>query len=223
MNIIQSLKSKCLNWRFVFRSFLILIVMVVLTIMSCNWIVQLKTDKLIYSNVEKIPHRKVGLLLGTSKLLASGVKNLYFFNRIDAAIKLFNAGKIDYILISGDNGTATYNEPQDMKDELVTRGIPASKIFLDYAGFRTFDSVVRIDKIFGQKSFTIISQEFHNRRAIYIAKHLGLNAIGYNAEDVNLYYGFKTKWREKLARTNMFLDFVFNAQPRFLGDKIEIR
>lgn len=223
MKIKQFIFQHCFNWRFVFRSFLLFVISLAITVLSCNWAVQLKTNKLVYSNVQEIPHRKVGLLLGTSKLLASGAKNLYFFNRIDATVELYNAGKIDFVLISGDNGTATYNEPQDMKDELVARGIPASKIFLDYAGFRTFDSVVRIEKIFGQKSFTIISQEFHNRRAIYIAKHLELNAIGYNAKDVNVYYGFKTQWREKFARTNMFLDFIFDAEPRFLGDKIEIK
>ena len=187
-----------------------------------NWRVESKTDNLVYSDVQKIPHRKVGLLLGTSKLLVNGWENLYFKYRIDAATSLFKAGKIDFILISGDNGTKEYNEPEDMRQALIENGIPSDRIFLDYAGFRTFDSIFRADKIFGQKKFTIISQDFHTRRAIYIARHLGLDAIGFNAQDVSRNFGFKTQLREKFARTNMFLDFIFSAKPKFLGEKIRI-
>ena len=106
--------------------------------------------------------------------------------------------KIEFIVISGDNSKKDYNEPLDMKNELIKAGIPPEKIYLDYAGFRTYDSVIRLDKIFGQKKFTVISQDFHNRRAIYIARHLNLQAIGFNAKDVDVYNGFKTKLREKL-------------------------
>jgi SanA protein len=109
-----------------------------------------------------------------------------------------------------------------MRQALIENGIPPDRIFLDYAGFRTFDSVFRADKIFGQKKFTIISQDFHTRRAIYIARHLGLDAIGFNAQDVSRNFGFKTQLREKFARTNMFLDFIFSAKPKFLGEKIRI-
>ena len=193
-----------------------------LLIFLANWRVDSKTDDLVYTDVQKIPHRKVGLLLGTSKMLINGWENLYFKYRIDAATALFKAGKIDYILISGDNGTKEYNEPEDMKQALIENSIPEDKIVLDYAGFRTFDSVFRADKIFGQKKFTIISQDFHTRRAIYIAQHLGLDAIGFNADDVSKNYGFKTQLREKFARTNMFLDFIFSAKPKFLGEKIII-
>ena len=181
-----------------------------------------KTDHLVYSDVQKIPHRKFGLHFGTSKLLVNGWENLYFKYRIDAATSLFKAGKIDFILISGDNGTKEYNEPEDMRQALIENGIPSDRIFLDYAGFRTFDSIFRADKIFGQKKFTIISQDFHTRRAIYIARYLGLDAIGFNAKDVSRNFGFKTQLREKFARTNMFLDFIFSAKPKFLGEKIRI-
>jgi len=211
-----------LTWRFFLRSFFALILSCVLFVFLADWRVESKTDDLVYSDVQKIPRRKVGLLLGTSKLLVNGWVNLYFKYRIDAATALFKAGKIDYILISGDNGTKEYNEPEDMKQALIENGIPADKIVLDYAGFRTFDSVFRAEKIFGQKKFTIISQDFHTRRAIYIAQHLGLDAIGFNAEDVSKNYGFKTHLREKFARTNMFLDFLFSAKPKFLGKKILI-
>lgn len=152
----------------------------------------------------------------------SGRPNAYFYNRVDAAAALYHAGKVEYLVISGDNGRKGYNEPQDMKEALVGRGVPAEAIYLDYAGFRTYDSVVRMEKIFGQESFTVISQEFHNRRAVYIAQALGLDAVGYNAADVAAYAGMKTRLREKLARVRMFMDLWTGKTPKFLGEPVEI-
>lgn len=126
-------------------------------------------------------------------------------------------------MISGDNSKKEYNEPLDMKNELLKVGIPDSSIILDYARFRTYDSVIRINKIFGQEKFTIISQEFHNRRAIYISNRLGCEAIGFNAKDVNMYKGFRTKLRENFARVKVFIDFWVNEEPKFLGEKIDIK
>ncbi len=116
-----------------------------------------------------------------------------------------------------------YNEPEDMKNDLVRLGMPDSVIYLDYAGFRTYDSVIRMNKIFGQDSFTIISQQFHNKRAIYSSNRLGLSAVGYNAKDVNKYFGFKTKVREQFARVKVFLDLAVSKQPKFLGEKVVIK
>lgn len=202
---------------------LILLMFILAIVIIANNRIERSSRNSVYKDIDKIPHNKVGLLLGTSKYLSSGQPNQYFYNRVEAAKDLFNFKKIDYILISGDNSEKYYNEPQDMKNELVSMGIPDSLIILDYAGFRTYDSVIRLDKIFGQKSFTIISQEFHNERAIYISRRLGLHAIGYNAKDVDKYTGFKTNIREKLARVKVFLDLMFHKKPKFLGDKIEIK
>lgn len=177
----------------------------------------------IYNNTELIPYNKTGLLLGTSKYLKSGKSNLYFEYRIQATEALFKSGKIDNIVISGDNSRKDYNEPQDMKDELLKRGIPENRIYLDYAGFRTFDSVYRMKEIFGQTNFTIISQEFHNQRAIYIANHLQLNTVGFNSKDVDVYNGFKTQLREKLARVKVMLDLLIGKKPKFLGEAIRIQ
>jgi SanA protein len=192
-------------------------------IWTANVIINKSTNSLVYGDPVKIPHNKVGLLLGTSKYLRSGMPNQYFINRLKATVELYSAGKIDFIVISGDNSEKYYNEPRDMKNELVKLGVPENKIFLDYAGFRTFDSIIRIWKIFGQTSFTVISQDFHNRRAIYIAKCKKLHAIGYNAADVNAYNGFKTKLREKFARVKVFIDLMSNKEPKFLGQTIDIK
>jgi SanA protein len=203
--------------------FLILFVFILSLVILANNRIERSSRNSVFKDAENIPHNRVGLLLGTSKYLNSGQPNQYFNNRIKAANNLFIAKKIDYIVISGDNSKNNYNEPQDMKNELVSMGIPDSLIILDYAGFRTYDSVIRLDKVFGQKSFTIISQEFHNERAIYISKRMGLTAVGYNAEDVDRYTGLKTNMREKLARVKVFLDLMFHKKPKYLGDKIEIK
>ena len=182
-----------------------------------------ETTGLVFNDLINIPHNRVGLLLGTSKTTSRGLLNKYFLNRIEAAAELYKAGKIEYLVASGDNSKKIYNEPLDMKNALIEAGVPSEKIYLDYAGFRTNDSVIRMNKIFGQESFTIISQEFHNRRAIYIAKHYGLNTIGYNAKDVNLLVSLRVNLREKLSRVNVFLDLLINRQPKFLGERVEIK
>lgn len=165
----------------------------------------------------------VGLLLGTSSNLKNGAKNDFFFNRIDAAVELYKSGKIKNFIISGDNSKTDYNEPTDMKDELVKNGIPDSLIYLDYAGFRTLDAVVRARDIFGQNSFIVISQKFHNERAVYLARKFGIDVFGYNAKEVQAYKGFKTKLREFFARDKTFLDLFFGVKPKFLGEKIIIK
>ncbi len=198
------------------------LLLAVLAIVVANRVVEQTTASAVYQDAEAIPYNKAGLLLGTSKTLRSGAPNLYFRYRIDATLALYRAGKIEVVVISGDNGRHTYNEPEDMKAELLQGGIPEEKIYLDYAGFRTLDSVIRMDKIFGQQSFTVISQDFHNRRAVYIARAKGLQAVGFNARDVDAYSGFKTKQREKLARVKVFLDLWFNKSPKFLGEQVPI-
>ena len=130
---------------------------------------------------------------------------------------------MEYLLVSGDNRKKDYDEATDMKESLIRAGIPANLIYCDFAGFRTLDSVVRAKEVFCQKQVTIISQEFHNQRAIFIAAHYGIDAIGFNADGVDAYNGFKTKCREQLARVRTLLDvYLFRTSPKFLGERIEI-
>ena len=205
-----------------YRIAILLITGVITVTWIANYAIQKTTNDLVYSDVNTIPHHKVGLVLGTSQYLKSGAPNRYFLYRIEAAVALYNAQKIDYIVVSGDNSRKNYNEPLDMQMALIARGIPKDRIYLDFAGFRTYDSVIRLNKIFGQNQFTVISQEFHNRRAIYIADKLGLHAVGFNAQNVDTYNGFKTQLREKFSRVKVFIDMLIHKQPKFLGEKIVI-
>ncbi|MCF6318790.1 MAG: YdcF family protein [Proteobacteria bacterium] len=201
----------------------LLFIFPIIIVFASNYSIERNAKNKTFSSISKINKNKVGLVLGTVKILKNGRINLYFKYRIDATVKLYKSGKIDFVLVSGDNGNKNYDEPTDFKNELIKRGVPESKIFLDYAGFRTLDSIVRAKEIFGQESITIISQKFHNERAIYLAEKNGIKAIGFNARDLSGKYGIKTKIREYFARTKAFLDVLFKVKPKFLGKKIEIK
>lgn len=209
------------------RKFLLFFILVLVTIgvlvVVCNMLVERAAEGKLYSDVNSIPFNRVGLLLGTGKYLSDKkTVNLFYSYRIDAAVQLLKAGKIRYIVISGDNSRKEYDEPTDMRDDLIRAGIDSNVIFLDYAGFRTYDSVVRLEEVFGQQAATIISQKFHNQRAIYIANKEGIAAIGFNAQDVGNSAGLKVQAREKLARVKVFVDYLFNKKPKFLGPNVII-
>lgn len=204
------------------KIFLLLFVAGIIFIIWSNFTIKDQTESFVTSDLSKLPIEKTGLLLGTSKILSNGAPNAYFVNRINAAAELYKSGKVQNIIVSGDNSQKDYNEPEEMKNELIKAGVPAEKIFEDFAGFRTLDSVFRAKEIFGQNSYIIISQRFHNERAVYLARKNGIEAFGYNAEDVNKYAGLKTNAREKLARAKVFWDFIFGVEPKFGGDKILI-
>jgi SanA protein len=203
-------------------SLLALIPICLITISLCNRIIIHTAKGKLYTDTKEIPYNKVGLLLGTSKYIHSGYANYYYSYRIDAATRLLKEGKIKYLIISGDNSRKEYNEPEDMRADLMAAGIDSSVIFLDYAGFRTFDSIVRLKAIFSQDSVTIISQPFHNERAIYLATKEGIHAIGFNAADVSAKSGFLVQLREKLARVKVFVDYFIGQKPKFLGSKVII-
>ena len=201
---------------------LILIALPLLAIVGSNLTIERAARGKTFDRVADIPENKVGLVLGTSRRLVEGGLNPYYTHRIKATVKLFEAGKIKFVLVSGDNGTIYYNEPTTIKKDLVAAGIPEERIYLDYAGFRTLDSMVRARVVFGLDSVTVISQDFHNKRAIYLAEKKGLNAIGFNAQDVSGNPGLKVHLREYLARVKVFIDLVLNTQPRYYGNRIEI-
>jgi SanA protein len=177
----------------------------------------------VYSDASLVPHRRVGLVLGCAEHLGGGYINPFFTNRIQAAADLFRAGKVDYLIVSGDNHRKGYDEPTDMKCALMRAGIPDNRILCDYAGFRTLDSVVRAKAIFGQDQITVISQDFHARRAIFLARHHGVDAIAFAAPAVDPYSSFTTRCREQLSKVNAILDiYLFHRSPKFLGPKIPI-
>ncbi len=179
-------------------------------------------EKKMFDKTSKIPKNRVGLVLGTSKYMVGGGINGYFKHRMDAAYQLYKNKKVDRLIVSGDNHKKGYNEPQQMKDYLVDLGVKEDHIYLDYAGFRTFDSMIRAKEIFGQDTLTIISQKFHNERALFICESVGVEAVAYNAKMP--YFTKRMRIREYLAKCKAVLDiYLLRTKPKFLGEKIEIR
>ncbi|MES2704664.1 MAG: ElyC/SanA/YdcF family protein [Bacteroidota bacterium] len=207
----------------IWRNIVLTIILVtILVIWGVNYTVNRSTAGRLYSDVHAIPRNKVGLLLGTAKYRdkSRNIINPYYQNRIDAAVALFMAGKVDYIIVSGDNSNQFYNEPLLMKKDLIARGVPAKRIYMDNAGFRTLDSILRCRDIFGQTQFTIISQQFHNQRAVYIANHKNVATVAFNAAEGDSYWD--ATYREKMARVKMALDLILNTQARYYGEPIPI-
>ncbi|TYB76925.1 SanA/YdcF family protein [Bizionia myxarmorum] len=202
--------------------FLLILFLPIILILTANFTIENNARNKTFSQVSKISKNKVGIVLGTSKRLKDGRINPYWQYRIDATVTLLQNKKIDFVLVSGDNGTKYYDEPKDFKNELLKSGIPEEQIFLDHAGFRTLDSMVRAKEIFGLSSFTVISQKFHNERAIYLAEHYGMKVIGFNARDLTGKAGMKVKTREYFARTKALIDILLGTKPKFSGKKIRI-
>lgn len=206
----------------IFKFFLLLLVAGIIFIAWANYNIKKESESFISYDIADVPQAKVALLLGTGKTLNNGMPNAYFYNRIQAASELYKSGKIKYIIVSGDNSSKDYNEPEDMQIVLIQNGIPRDKIIMDHAGFRTLDSVIRARDIFGQTKLIIISQKFHNERAVFLAKKNHMEAFGFNAADVNKYAGIKTNIREYFAKAKVYWDLLFGVKPKFGGEKIMV-
>ncbi|MDI9873971.1 SanA/YdcF family protein [Flectobacillus rivi] len=185
---------------------------IILVLMSNIWIV-FSTENYNYYNFENLPSNDFALVLGTSKNVTKGKENLFFRYRIEAAARLYHEGKVKYLILSGNHDSIFYNEPADMRQALLKLGVPYDVMILDFAGFRTYDSIVRCKKVFNQQKFTIVSQPTHNARALFLAQHLGVDAVAFAAQDVPS--GYKTYLREYLARPKAILDVYFLESQKY--------
>ncbi len=191
-------------------------------LISNLWI-EYRFDSKIKLTPSDIMNKHIALVLGTIPKVKNGNDNLFFTYRIQAATELWNAGKITHFIVSGDNHEKGYDEPSEMKKALIKNGIPASKITCDYAGFRTFDSMERCKKVFQQNEIIIVSQEFHNERALFLAKAFDISAIGYNAKTPPKRSSILTHTREYFARFKAFLDvYVLFTESKFLGSPVKL-
>lgn len=196
--------------------FLILAVTVLAALLAADIYVASFSKGRLYDNPADIPHCRAALVLGCSKF-ARGRPNLFYNYRLDAAAALWHAGKIDAVLVSGDNSRKDYDEPAAMKADLIDRGVPAEFITADYAGFRTLDSVIRAREVFGLDDYIVVSQPFHCQRALYLATRKGQSVIGFSAADVRGGRALKIRLRETLARAAAVLDVLIDRRSRYLG------
>ncbi len=200
----------------------VLVLLPIVILLVTNQVIRISADSQLYDAVGDIPYSKVGLVLGTSHRVRNGGPNPYFHNRMEAAATLYHHGKISYLIASGDNRSIYYNEPEQMRQALIRLGVPDEVIYPDQAGLRTLDSVIRAKEVFGQTKLTIISQRFHNQRAVYIANRHGMEVYAFNAEDVPPAKTDRTVVREWFAKANVFWDLLTNKQPLHLGEIIPI-
>lgn len=171
--------------------------------------------KEIYHNITKLPHRPYALVLGTAKYVETNRINPFYQHRLQAVYQLAKQHKIDYILLSGDNRTLRYNEPRSMYQDLRKMGLASEMLYMDFAGFRTLDSIIRAEKVFHASPMTIISQQFHCERALFIAKMNNIDAICFAAEAPEQYK--MVRLREFLARLKAIWDILIQKAPHFLG------
>jgi SanA protein len=201
----------------------LLAIALIATVCTCGRLVEDAARDRVFDDVNQTSPRRVGIVLGASRTLASGQTNLFYLSRVNAAADLYRARKVEYLIVSGDNHTRDYNEPATMKTDLIARGVPAERIYRDYAGFRTLDSMVRAKQVFGLDQCIVVSQKFHCERAIFLASSCGLDAIGLAAPDVTAPGGWRTHLREYAARVAAVLDAdVWHRSPKFLGEPIRV-
>lgn len=199
---------------------LLLLISALMMIFLDRWI-SWKTSPYVSDSINEVKPRQVGVVLGTAKYYRTGSTNQYYRYRLRGAIDAYTMGKVHYLLVSGDNALRSYNEPSTMRKDLIKGGVNPADIVLDYAGFRTLDSIVRTRKVFGTNNFTIISQRFHCERALFIALSQGIEAQCYavpSPKDI-----FSIRLREVAARMAALVDiYVLHKQPRFLGPNVPV-
>ena len=179
---------------------------VLVVILLCNVWVVFSTNSTNFYDLTNLPPNEYGLVLGTSKYLKNGKENLFYTYRMDAAARLYHEGKVKFLILSGNHDAMYYNEPEQMRKSLIDLGVPTEVMKGDFAGFRTYDSILHCQNLFKCHEVTIISQPFHNARALFIANQMDMNAVAFAAQDVTYSYGLKTYLREYLARPRAILD-----------------
>lgn len=194
-----------------------------LGLVFCYQLVAYSASSYLYDDPAALPQNTVGVVLGTSRFTSKGKPNGHYKRRIEAVAHLVKENRINYVLVSGDNGTRWYDEPTQMRRDLIHLGVPAEIIYRDYAGFRTLDSIIRARDVFGQDSFTIISQKFQNERALYIARQNGIEAVAFNAGGELRKMGYSNQMREVLARVLAVIETWFlSTGPKVLGPPVII-
>jgi len=195
------------------------VLVVVLIALINNWVIN-NSEAYVYGNWSLLPDNDVGLVLGTSPYTRGGKPNPQFYGRIEAAVQLYQLGKIKHLIVSGANPDSTYNEPRQMWRELTKAGIPSQVITMDFAGFRTFDSITRAQAVFNLDRITVITQQYHAYRAVFIAKKLHIRVVGYAAASDEIGVFSRTYWREVFARVKAVLDiYLLNTAPKFIGEQ----
>jgi SanA protein len=203
-----------------FKIALYLAIIGLLAIVSVNWYVKSTTKTKIYYSMKKFPKNDIGIIFGAG--INGDKPSKYLKDRLDAGISLYKSKRINKILLSGDNGSDEHDELTVMKKYCYDHGVDSTKIFIDYAGFDTYSTMYRAKHIFKIRKATLISQEYHLNRAIYIGQKLGIKSVGYSANNGE-YLGYNyVCFREYLSIFKSFFDVLRGREPHFSGQEIDI-
>lgn len=212
---------KNFHWLQILRVSAIGLLAVVVLAFAVNMVVVISSSAFISDDLEAIPSADAGLILG-ARVFNDGRLSHMMQDRADAAVELYESGKVKKLLMSGDHGTTEYDEVNTVKNYLLEKGVRPEDLFLDHAGFDTYDSLYRARDIFGAHSVIVVTQKFHEPRAVFIGRSLGMDVHGYIA-DKREYQGILwNEFREIFSRTKAGVDVVIGAQPKFLGEKIPL-
>ena len=205
------------------RRFLIFLALgceiIIILILVINVFIRFESGEYIYNSIAGTPDAEVALIPGAA-VLANGTLSPVLEDRANTAIQLYKAKKVLKILVSGDNSTVAYNEVNPVRNYLLMNGIPDQDIFLDHAGFDTYSTMYRARVIFGITSVLVTTQSFHLPRAVFIARELGVNAYGVNAD--NGHYLLINYIREVFADEKAIYDLIVHQKPEYLGAQIPI-
>lgn len=192
-----------------------------ITAIYINQEVDEKSQNFIYKTDDEISDCKTAIVLGALVFKNQKMSDI-FQDRVDTALELYRADKVEKILISGDHGQVDYDEVNAAKDYLIEQGVEDEDIFTDHAGFDTYDTMYRARDIFQVESAIVVTQDFHLPRAVYIARELGLQAFGLSADKHIYMYATRNKYREYLANVKAWGNLLVNSKPKYLGEVIPI-
>jgi len=199
---------------------------VALLLVLLTWLAERRLEQLadpyLFDDSAQLPYVDVAVVLGAAPIGPEGGPNRYFEYRLDAAAALWLAGKVKYLLVSGDNSRPDYDEPSAMRAGLISRGVPASAIYRDFAGVRNGDSMLRAKSVFGLQRLIVVSQGFHAARAIFLARDEGIEAWGLAARDVDRAYSVFTELRRYPSAVRAYLDVWLDTPPRHAGSSVAI-
>jgi SanA protein len=193
----------------------------IVILMCFNFYIKQKYNSKIVREVEKTTNTKVAIIFGAG-IRNNGEPSAALAYRLNSGIELYKQGKVQKLLLSGDNRIKTHDELTCMAAYCQKAGIDTADIFLDYAGFDTYSTIYRAKAIFGVEEAILVSQKFHLGRALFIADKLGLKAQGLAAENISRLSTRRSLMREYLASAKAAIDCARNRQPKFLGEKVAI-
>jgi SanA protein len=192
----------------------------IIIIFGINLYVKSVTKSLIYTSKNELPKTNVGIIFGAG--INGNNPSKYLKDRLDAGIELFHSKKINKILLSGDNGSNAHDELTVMKTYCFEKGVDTTKIYIDYAGFDSYSTMYRAKNIFKIDKAILITQEYHLNRAIYIGNNLGIESIGFSANEGEYRNYNYVRFREYFSICKSIIDVIRKREPHFLGTEVDI-